>query len=98
MSDDELERLFGELCAGARGSGSTQRAPADVYLIDEPPTLVLELAVPGLDLQSLRVSLDENRLSVEGRRGREPGTATCLPAWRDRLGALSASAQHWSSG
>jgi len=73
LTDEELDRLFGELCAGTRAAGGASRCPADVYLTSDPPTLVLELAVPGLDLQTLQVALDGEILQIDGERKRAAG-------------------------
>ena len=73
LTDEELDRLFGELCAGTRAAGGASRCPADVYLTPDPPTLVLELAVPGLDLPTLQVALDGDVLHIHGERKRATG-------------------------
>jgi HSP20 family protein len=73
MSEQELDRLFGELCAGARAGGGAARAPADVYVTGDPPALVLELAVPGLDVGTLQITLEDDLLQVRGERRRRGG-------------------------
>ena len=73
VSADELDRLFSELCAGSRGGGASSRAPADVYITGEPPALVVEFALPGLDVRTLQIALEPDALLVRGERRREAG-------------------------
>lgn len=70
MSGEELDRLFSELCAGSRSGGVTSRARADVYVAGDPPTLVVEFALPGLDLDTLEIALEPDTLVVQGERRR----------------------------
>lgn len=68
-----MDQLFNELWGGARGGGATAgRAPADVYVTDDPPTLTVELAVPGADPETLSVELEQHLLTVRGVRRRSP--------------------------
>jgi HSP20 family protein len=73
-SEEELERLFGELSAQLRGgSGRAARAAADVYLTEEPPTLTIELDVAGLEPATLDVALEGDLLTIRGERRRPRG-------------------------
>jgi HSP20 family protein len=69
-SGEELDRLFSELCAGSRAGGVASRARADVYVIGDPPTLVVEFALPGLNLDSLEIVLEPEALVIQGERRR----------------------------
>ena len=67
------DRLFAELFpAGHRGSSPQARAPVDVYIAEsDPPSLVVELAVAGVDPGEVDISLHEGVLSVRGTRRRD---------------------------
>jgi HSP20 family protein len=69
----EMDQLFTELWGGPRGrQAHVARAPADVYVTDDPPTLTVELAVPGADAASLEVELERDLLVVRGALRRAP--------------------------
>ncbi|MEW6582609.1 MAG: Hsp20/alpha crystallin family protein [Actinomycetota bacterium] len=69
----EMDRLLMELWGGPRSPrGSAARAPADVYVTDDPPTLTVELAVPGADPAGIRVELEGDVLTVRGVLTRAP--------------------------
>jgi HSP20 family protein len=70
LSSEEFDRLFSELYAGGRPGGVTSRARADVYVTDDPPTLVVEFELPGLDLDTLQVVLEPGVLQIQGERRR----------------------------
>ncbi|MDH3225987.1 MAG: Hsp20/alpha crystallin family protein [Thermoleophilia bacterium] len=70
VSSEELDRLFSELCAGTRAGGAASRARADVYVTGDPPTLVVELALPGLDVETVQIALEPEALVVQGERRR----------------------------
>jgi HSP20 family protein len=68
---DDVDRLFGELFPGGRRAGSGgARAPVDVYVTDDPPTLTVELDVAGTDPSMVEVALHEDLLVVRGERRR----------------------------
>lgn len=72
MFRDDVDRLFAELFPeGRRGTSPEARAPVDVYLAEaEPPALVVELDVAGLDPADVDVALHEDILVVRGVRRR----------------------------
>lgn len=74
MARGERDRMISELWGGGmRGGGGDEAvAPVDVYVTDDPPTLTVELAVPGVDPGSLDISLEAGLLVVRGER-RRPG-------------------------
>ena len=63
--------LFSDLIGGHSGGGSS-RAPTDVYLTDDPPTVNVTVDIAGLDAGSLEVILDEDLLTIRGGRRRPP--------------------------
>lgn len=65
----DFDELFGDLIE-RRGSGGVRRAPADVYVIEDPPALVIEIAVPGIDPADVDIELDGPVLTVRGERRR----------------------------
>lgn len=74
MATGEHEGMYAERWGGGLGAGTGEDvvAPVDVYVTDDPPTLTVELAVPGVDPESLDISLEGGRLVVRGER-RRPG-------------------------
>lgn len=72
MFRDDVDRLFAELFPGGRRTASPEaRAPVDVYLAEaEPPSLVVELDVAGLDPSDVDVALHQDVLIVRGVRRR----------------------------
>lgn len=73
MANGDLDRMISQLLGGGMPGGADDAvAPVDVYVTDEPPTLTVELAVPGVDPESLDISLEGGLLTVRGER-RRPG-------------------------
>lgn len=71
LGPPDPERFFAELVAGMRaGGGDSARAPIDIYLTDDPPTLTAELDVAGLEPASLEVEIEGDLLTVSGVRRR----------------------------
>jgi len=65
----EVDQLFRELWAGSRGRhDSASRAPADVYVTESPPTLTVQLAVPGASPSDISVEIEGDLLTVRGMR------------------------------
>jgi HSP20 family protein len=72
---DDVDRLFAELFPGGRrGTSHETRAPVDVYLTDgDPPSLVVEVDVAGVDPDEVDIDLHEDVLVVRGVRRRGGG-------------------------
>jgi HSP20 family protein len=73
MARGDLDRMISELWGGGMRSGARDDAalaPVDVYLTDEPPTLTVELAVPGVDPGTLDIGLEGGALVIRGERRR----------------------------
>jgi HSP20 family protein len=46
------------------------RAPADVFLTEDPPTLTVQLDVAGADPATIRVEIEADLLTIRGTRAR----------------------------
>ena len=66
----DFDALFGELLEGR--SGRPRRAPADVYAIDDPAAIVIEVDAAGLDPEDVVIELEGRHLTVRGTRHRDP--------------------------
>ena len=60
----EFDQLFQEMTAPIQQSQWVNSYPADLYETGE--TLVLEMAVPGIKVDDLEVSIEGNQLSIQG--------------------------------
>jgi HSP20 family protein len=70
----EFDQLFADLISGPRGGRTDAvRAPADVFLTDDPPTLTVQLDAAGVDPAAIEVVLDGQVLVVRGERTRPRG-------------------------
>jgi HSP20 family protein len=71
---DDVDRLFAELFPGGRhGASGDARAPVDVYVAEgEPPSLVVEVDVAGVDPERVDIALQGDVLVVRGERRRSP--------------------------
>lgn len=63
--------IFSDLIGG-RGGSASSRAPTDVYLTENPPTLNVTVDIAGLDPQALEVVLEDQVLVIRGGRRRPP--------------------------
>jgi HSP20 family protein len=64
----EADRLLAELYAEARAGADAARAPVDVYLCDDPPTLTVELDAAGIDPDTAEITLHGDVLILRGER------------------------------
>ncbi len=72
--EHELDRMFAELTGGGRAPrAGGMRAMADVWLADDPPRVVVQLDVAGVDPAAIGVDLDGDLLVVRGKRRRPTG-------------------------
>jgi HSP20 family protein len=67
-----FDELFAELLEG-RPRGAGRRAAADVYVIDDPPALVIEIDAAGVDPDAVDIQLEGKLLTIRGERRRTPG-------------------------
>jgi HSP20 family protein len=64
-----VDEFFAELFSGPRlALAGGVRAPADVYLTDDPPTVTVQLELAGVDPAQLDVELDGDTLRIRGHR------------------------------
>lgn len=72
--EHELDRMFAELAGGGRPSRAAgMRAMADVWLADDPPRVVVQLDVAGVDPAGVAVEIEGDLLVVRGERRRPTG-------------------------
>ncbi len=72
--EHELDRMFAELAGGGRAPRAPgMRAMADVWLADDPPRVVVQLDVAGVDPGAISVELEDDLLVVRGERRRPTG-------------------------
>ena len=72
--EHELDRMFAELAGGGRPPRAAgMRAMADVWLADDPPRVVVQLDVAGVDPGMISVELEDDLLVVRGERRRPTG-------------------------
>ena len=67
-----FDELFAELLEG-RQRGSGRRAPADVYVIEDPAAVVIEIDAAGVDPDAVDIELEGTLLVIRGERRRTPG-------------------------
>jgi HSP20 family protein len=66
-----MDLLVRELWAAPRSHRSmASRAPADVFLTDDPPTLTVQLDVAGADPATIHVEIEADLLTIRGTRVR----------------------------
>lgn len=67
----ELDQLVRELWAAPRSHRSmASRAPADVFVTEQPPTLTVQLDVAGADPATIHVEIEADLLTIRGTRAR----------------------------
>ena len=69
----ELEELFADLWQVPRfaaGARLVHRPQIDIVRTEDPPELTVGVEVPGADVDSIRIVLDEPRLVIAGERPR----------------------------
>lgn len=69
---ENFDELFAELLEG-RPRGAGRRAAADVYVIDDPAAVVIEIDAAGVDPAAVDIELEGRLLVVRGERRRRPG-------------------------
>jgi len=68
----EFEPLFGELARPVAGAGSWANGyPVDLY--ETPENVVLQMAVPGIAVDDLDVTVEGRQLTIQGRLPEEEG-------------------------
>jgi HSP20 family protein len=66
-----MDQLVRELWAAPRTHQSmASRAPADVYVTEDPPTLTVQLDVAGADPAEIDVEIEADLLTIRGTRAR----------------------------
>jgi HSP20 family protein len=63
-----VDRLLAELYTEARAGADAARAPVDVYLCDDPPTLTVEVDAAGIDPDTAEITLQGDVLVLRGER------------------------------
>lgn len=72
--EHELDRMFAELAGGRSAARATGvRAMADVWLADDPPRVIVQLDIAGVDSSAVSVEIDGDLLVVRGERHRPVG-------------------------
>jgi HSP20 family protein len=71
QAQGEMDLLVRELWAAPRAHRSmASRAPADVYVTEDPPTLTVQLDVAGADPTEIHVEIEADLLTIRGTRTR----------------------------
>lgn len=66
---DEVETLFSTVLGAGRATAApSARWLPSLDLIEEPGTYVVELDMPGVQLQDLKIAIAGQRLTLHGRR------------------------------
>jgi HSP20 family protein len=71
QAQGEMDQLVREMWAAPRAHRSmASRAPADVFVTEDPPTLTVQLDVAGADASTLHVEIERDLLTIRGNRVR----------------------------
>src|SRR5258706_3844611 len=65
---DELERVFGRTWQTDDNGARLWQAPVDIE--EQPDRYTLHLELPGLKLEDIKITLEDNTLSIRGEKTR----------------------------